>query len=82
VVLTNADGTPAVSADVTAATQVPNPASLGAGLLAAAAMPILLGFWLVYLGATRISRRCHHRTTPSRPPAAPPMPVPELARVS
>jgi hypothetical protein len=38
---------------------------LGAGLLGAAIALLLLGFWLVYLGATRLGRR--HRGRRDRP---------------
>jgi uncharacterized protein DUF4389 len=76
VVLANADGTPAVAATMTVATQVPNLTPLGAGLLGGATTLGLLAFWLIYVGATRIGRR-HHRPTP---PSGPPTPAPELAR--
>jgi hypothetical protein len=76
VVLADADGTPAVSAAVTVATQVPNLAPLGAGLLGGATTLFLLGGWPVYFGATRIGRRHHRPTTPDGLPA----PAPELAR--
>jgi hypothetical protein len=79
VVLANADGTPAVAADITIATQVPNLAPLGAGLLGTATALLLLGFWLVYLGATRIGRRHHRPTPPDGPPAAAPAPTLEPA---
>jgi hypothetical protein len=77
VTLANADGTPAVAATITVATQVPDPTPLAVGLLAAAVALLLLGFWLVYLGATRIGRR-HHRPIP---PTSPQTPAPELAGV-
>ena len=80
VVLANADGTPAVSGAVTVATQVPNLTPLGVGLLGGAAGLVLVGFWIVYLGATRIGRRHHRPTPPGSPPAAPAAPAQELAR--
>ena len=76
VVLANADGTPAVAATITVATQVPNLTPLGVGLLGGATTLGLLAFWLIYFGATRIGRR-HHQPTPL---SGPPTPAPELVR--
>ncbi|MGX6607377.1 hypothetical protein ACWKSP_35415 [Micromonosporaceae bacterium Da 78-11] len=82
VVLANTDGTPAVSAAVDVASQVPNLTPLGVGLLGGTSALLLQGYLLVYLGATRIGRRHHHTIPDDQLPAAPPMPVPDLVRVS
>ncbi|MEV4847523.1 DUF4389 domain-containing protein [Micromonospora matsumotoense] len=81
VVLTNADGAPAVSATtVTVATQVPDPTPLAIGLLGGATALVVLGFWLVYLGATRIGRH-HLPNPPGGSPTSPPVPTPVPALV-
>jgi hypothetical protein len=79
-VLANADGTPAVAGAVKVATQLPNLTALGSGLRGSTAALLLVGFWLTYLGASRIGRR--HHALPNDPPSAPAgrEPTPALAR--
>ncbi|KUL23525.1 DUF4389 domain-containing protein [Actinoplanes awajinensis] len=74
VVIANLDGSPAVTADVTGAVQVPGLAGLGSGLLIAGVLLFLLAVALIILGGVGLGRRhsppplAGQPPTPSVPP--------------
>ncbi len=71
VVLANADGSTGVVADVRAATQVPDLTGLGAGLLTAGILLVLLAVALIVLGGTGLGRRHGGAPPPGGPPPGP-----------
>jgi hypothetical protein len=71
VVLANADGSTGVVADVRAATQVPDLTGLGAGLLTAGIVLVLLAVALIVLGGTGLGRRHGGAPPPGGPPPGP-----------
>ncbi|MEV4642920.1 DUF4389 domain-containing protein [Actinoplanes sp. NPDC049548] len=71
VVLANADGSPGVSADVRAATQIPDLTGLGIGLLVSGVVLGALAVMLIVVGGTGLGRRHSEPPTPPAPPAPP-----------
>jgi hypothetical protein len=83
VVLVNADGSPGIVADVSAATEVPDLTGLGAGVLTTGIILFLFAVALIGLGGTGLGRR-HGGTPPVSgpspgPPVTGPPPVYETA---
>jgi hypothetical protein len=67
VVLTNADGSPGVTAEATVGAKVPALGPVGAGLLTGGLVAGLLAVFLLYLGASGMSGRSAGRGTPPQP---------------